>query len=112
MDRLPLGFFTPIFFLVLAAVTLGVTRGKVRPDRRYLAASAVVLAIWMATGFHLNGHQHGLFSLHPRVSDFDPTAEVLNESAKTLWALGYFLPLLRRKKPDKRVAIVAADASR
>ena len=105
MDRLPLGLVTPIVFLTLAVVTLFSTRGKVMPDWRYLAAALVVLAVWMATGFHLNGHQHGLFSLHTRIPDFDVTAEVLNESAKTLWALGYFLPLLRRPSPDERVAV-------
>ena len=105
MDRLPLGFVTPIVFLTLAVVTLFFTRGKVMPDWRYLAVALVVLAVWMATGFHLNGHQHGLFSLHTRIPDFDVTAEVLNESAKTLWALGYFLPLLRRTSTDERVAV-------
>jgi hypothetical protein len=74
MNKLPLGLFTPIFFLVLAAVTLCLTRTKVMPDWRYLAAGLVVLGIWMATGLHLNGHQHGLFSLHTRIPDFDATA--------------------------------------
>jgi hypothetical protein len=98
MDNLPLGLFPPVFFLILAVVTLGVTRVQVRPDWRYLAAALVVLAVWMATGFHLNGHQRGLFSLHTRIPDFDATAEVMNETAKTLWALGYFLPLLRGRR--------------
>ena len=112
MDRLPLGYVTPIIFLSVAAVTLCITRRRVIPDWRYLAASLVVLGIWMATGLHLNGHQHGLFSLHARIPDFDATAEVLNETAKTLWALGYFLPLLRRTSTDESVAVLAADPNR
>ena len=104
-DRLPLGLFSPVFFLILAVVTLYLTRGKVKPDWWYLAAALVVVAVWMATGFHLNGHQHGMFSLHTRIPHFDATAEFLNETAKTLWALGYFLPLLRRTSTDERVAV-------
>jgi hypothetical protein len=99
--KLPLGLFSPIFFLTLAVVTLWVTRGKVRPDWRYLTAAVVVVVVWMATGFHLNGHQHGMFSLHTRIPNFDATAEVMNETAKTLWALAYFLPLVRRTSTDE-----------
>ena len=105
MNRLPLGLFTPIFFLLLAGVTLFFTRGRPRPDWRYIAASLVVLVIWMATGLHLNGHQHGLFSLHTQIPNFDVTAEIFNVASKTLWGLGYFLPLLRRPSPsDQSVA--------
>ena len=112
MGKLPLGYATPIIFLILAVVTLFLTRGTVKPDWRYLVASLVVLVIWMATGFHLNGHQHGLFSLHTRIPDFDVTAEVMNVTAKTLWALGWFLPLLRRTRTDESGAVSAADAGR
>lgn len=112
MDRLPLGLFSPIFFLSLAVVTLLFTRGRVRPDWRYLAAALVFVAVWMATGFQLNGHQHGMFSLHTRIPDFDATAELLNDAAKTLWALGFFLPLLRRTRTEDPVAAFAADPSR
>jgi hypothetical protein len=111
MNKLPLGFFTPIFFLVLAAVTLYFTKGKPRPDWRYLVASLVVLVVWMAMGLHLNGHKHGLFSLHTRIPDFDVTAEILNVTAKTLWGLGYLLPLLRRTSTCERIAVSAADTS-
>ena len=100
MGNLPLGYATPVIFLILAVVTLFFTRGRVKPDWRYLAASLVVLVVWMAMGFHLNGHQHGLFSLHTRIPDFDVPAEVMNVTAKTLWALGWFLPLLRRTSTD------------
>lgn len=109
MGRLPLGLVTPVFFLVLAVVTLALTRGKVKPDWRYLVGSLIVLAVWMATGFHLNGHQHGLFSLHTRIPDFQTTAEILNVTAKTLWGLGYFLPLLRRMSTDDPEAADRAE---
>lgn len=113
MDRLPLGLFSPVFFLSLAVVTLYLTRGKVRPDWWYLAAALVLVGVWMATGFHLNGHQHGMFSLHPHIPHFDATAEFLNETAKTLWALGYFLPLLRRPSARETASTAfAADAIR
>jgi hypothetical protein len=35
---------------------------------------------------------------------FDATTEVLNVIAKTLWALGFLLPLLRQTSTDERVA--------
>ena len=101
LGRLPLGLFSPVFFLILAVVTLSLTRRKVVPDWRYLAAALAFVVVWMATGFHLNGHQHGMFSLHTRLPDFDATAEFLNDAAKTLWALGYFLPLFRRTSTDE-----------
>jgi len=112
MDKLPLGPVTPTIFLSLAVITLSITRGTVRPDWRYFAAALVVLAVWMATGFHLNGHRHGLVSLHTHIPDFDVPAEILNETAKTLWALGYFLPLLRRASTGESVALPAVDARR
>ena len=68
--------------LVLAAARRGA-----RPDLRFIAASVIVWAIWIVTGFHVNGHT---------MRHFDPTAEALNEAAKTLWALAYLTPLLVR----------------
>jgi hypothetical protein len=61
----------------------------------------------MATGFHLNGHQHGLFSLHTRIPHLDGTAEFFNVAAKTLWALAYLVPLLHRKgrTPDAELSV-------
>ena len=96
MDKLPLGLFPAVFFLILAAVTLPLLGRKVKPDWRFLAAALLVIVVWMTTGFHLNGHQHGLFSLHTRIAHLDGTAEFFNEAAKTLWALAYLLPLLPR----------------
>ena len=98
MGRLPIGLYPPVIFLTVAAVTVLLVGGRVKPDWRFLAAALLVIAIWMATGFHLNGHQDGLVSLHTRIPDVDPTAELLNEAAKTLWAFAYLLPLLQRTR--------------
>jgi hypothetical protein len=95
MNRLPIGLFPAVFFLTLAAITLPLLGRKVTPNWWFLAAALVVIGIWMATGFHLNGHQHGLFSLHPHIPHLDVVAEICNELSKTLWALAYFLPLVR-----------------
>ncbi|HEY2354369.1 MAG TPA: hypothetical protein VGH79_05660 [Gaiellaceae bacterium] len=97
LDRLPLGPANPVFWLSVAAVTVFSTRRRVRPDVRFLAAAALVGAIWVATGFHLNANEpgHGLFTFHEHILGFDWRAEVLNELAKMLWAAAYFLPLAR-----------------
>ena len=58
----------------------------VRPSWSIMVPVGVIWAIWIAVGFPANGH--GL-------TDFNPTAEVLNEAAKLLWAAAYFVPLLR-----------------
>jgi hypothetical protein len=47
----------------------------------------LVFAVWVAAGFHVNVNERGL-------AGFDPTAEVLNEGSKTLWAAAYLVPLL------------------
>lgn len=97
LDRLPLGLPGPLFFVAVGVVTVMLAqRAGVRPDRRLIAVALLLMLVWVATGFHLNGHQHGMFSLHTRIADFDPLAELLNEASKTLWALAYLLPLWRR----------------
>jgi hypothetical protein len=56
-----------------------------RPQFATFAAVGVVWAVWISFGFHANLYQPpGPFSLRD---------EVLNETAKTLWALAYLLPL-------------------
>jgi hypothetical protein len=103
VGKLPLGLFSPIFFIVLGTVVLAFAhRSGIRADWRFLAPALVLVAVWVATGFHLNGHQHGMFSLHPRISHFDPVAEFLNDAAKTLWALAYLLPLRSRRSGTAR----------
>jgi hypothetical protein len=99
LNRLPLGLPSPIFFITLGATTLVVAHRKgVRVHPRFLAVGVLFMIVWIATGFHLNGHQHGMFSLHTRIAGFDPTAEVLNEASKTAWALAYLWPLLGRAR--------------
>jgi hypothetical protein len=113
---LPLGYFPPVFFLGIAVVTLPwLTRQGIRPDWRILAAAALVLAIWTGIGLPINGHLHGLFSLHTRITNFNPTAEFLNETAKTLWALAFLMPLWRGRRESTTSAAelpsgLAADA--
>ena len=97
LNRLPLGLPSPIFFITLGSATLLLAHRKgVRVDYGFLAVGVLFLIVWLATGFHLNGHQHGMFSLHTRIAGFDPTAEFLNEASKTAWALAYLWPLLGR----------------
>jgi hypothetical protein len=53
------------------------------------AAASVVWLVWLGTGFHFNEHT---------TVGLNVTDEVLNETAKTLWALAYFVPLLRKPR--------------
>jgi hypothetical protein len=100
LGRLPLGLPGPIFFIIFGLTVVAfVTRSGVRPDLSLLFLAFAFFAAWVATGFHLNGHQHGMFSLHTRIAGFDPTAELLNDVSKTLWAAAYLVPLLRRQTP-------------
>lgn len=57
-----------------------------RPDLRFVLPIAVLWAVWVATGFHVNGHT----MIH-----FDAGAEAINEAIKTLWAIAYIVPLIR-----------------
>jgi|SRR5579862_533699 len=75
--------------VIVAGVYFGI-----RPSWPLMLASGVCWAIWLATGFHINGHT---------MVDFSPTAEALNEAAKTLWAFAYLVPLIRM--PAARAAI-------
>lgn len=70
-----------------AIITVYISLEKTaRPSLPIMAGVIVLWAIWVATGFHVNGHS---------MVGFDPTAEAINEAAKTLWALAYLIPLLR-----------------
>lgn len=66
------------------------------PDRPY--RSSLVWAVWIATGFHVNGHT---------MTGLDPSAEALNEGAKTLWALAYLVPLMRSSRAEGATVSVA-----
>lgn len=86
--NLPVGPVGPTFLVVVGAVTVPiVTRAGVHPDLRLLGVAFLVFAVWVATGFHVNGHS---------MVGFDPAAEALNEAAKTLWAVAYLVPFWRR----------------
>src|SRR5437763_74137 len=99
LNRLPLGLPSPIFFITLGSATLLFAhRRGVRVHYGFLAVGVLFMVVWVATGFHLNGHQHGMFSLHTRIAGFDSTAEFLNEASKTAWALAYLWPLLSRSR--------------
>jgi hypothetical protein len=98
LNRLPLGLPSPIFFITLGSATLLLTHRKgVRVHFGFLVVGVLFMVVWVATGFHLNGHQHGMFSLHTRIAGFDPAGEFLNEASKTAWALAYLWPLLRSR---------------
>jgi hypothetical protein len=76
-----------VFFLVCSLFTVLWFRNAVpKPDLRLMALVAVVWVVWFATGFHVNSHG---------MAGFEPSAEALNEGAKTLWALAYLIPLYR-----------------
>jgi peptidoglycan/LPS O-acetylase OafA/YrhL len=85
--------FQPLGTVVLALLGPAVAwRLRVRVSPPLLAAALVILAVWAATGFHVN--EHGS-------ADFSPLAEALNEAAKTLWGLAYLWPLAQlRTEPD------------
>ena len=68
-----------------------------KPDLWLMALVAVVCVAWVATGFHVDSH--GMVG-------FEPSAEALNEAAKTLWALAYLVPLCRLRRSS-----VAAEAT-
>lgn len=83
-----------VFLLGIGSVVYAGRHGA-RPAFPLLAAALAVWVIWIAIGFHVNGHT---------MTGLDPAAEALNEGAKTLWALAYLLPLMG-------VRLVAADAA-
>jgi hypothetical protein len=77
-----------VFFLILGTATVvWMTSNGVRPFLPLTAAAALLMAVWMATGFHQNFHD---------ATTIDPGAEALNEGAKTLLAAAYLVPVLLR----------------
>lgn len=71
------------------AVVFVASRRGVLPDRRLMAAVAAIWAVWLVSGFHANAHQ---------MVGLDVFSEVLNEAAKTLWAVAYLWPLWNAKR--------------
>ena len=88
--------------IVCSASVVWLTRHGVRPDWGLLAAAVAILAVWIALGLHANGHQQGIFSLTTSLKGFDPWDEALNEASKTLWALAYLVPFVRRSAGRQR----------
>ena len=83
-------------------VPIAALRYDVKPSLPAMGLVAAVWVVWIALGFHANQHE--------RPTVFDPLAEALNESAKTLWAAAYLLPLLvssRRREPQDEQAVAA-----
>lgn len=76
------------YILVGVPIVVCVT-AWVRPDRWLLAAAATCFVVWVATGFHVNGHT---------TASLDPISEGLNEAAKTLLAVAYLVPLWRSRQ--------------
>lgn len=85
----PHAWWQPVFVFGLLAcgyVFVFYAARYARTSLPILGAALALWGIWLLTGFHVNGHS---------MVGFDPTAEALNEGAKTLWALAYLVPLLR-----------------
>jgi hypothetical protein len=85
----PAGHLGPIWWIGLPAAALAYTAG-VQVDWRWLALTAGIWVVWLATGWHYN------VITSPKV---DWLAEAFNEAAKIGWGLAYLWPILR---PDKR----------
>ena len=90
-----------LVFAASSAFVFLLQRKTVRPSMPLLGASLAIGAIWLVTGFHVNGHT----GLH-----FDPLAEALNEGAKTAWGFSYLWPLWRSGVADRKRPIVKRPA--
>jgi hypothetical protein len=82
----PLGL---VWWIGAPAIALAYVTG-VRVEWRWLALTAVLWVVWLATGWHYN------VITNPHV---DWLGEALNESAKTAWGLAYLWPMLRHRRP-------------
>jgi len=81
------GYHWGPFALIAVGVVslLAAARAGIRPSPLWLLAAGCCFAAWVATGFNVNEHT---------TAHLDVTGEVLNEAAKTLWAVAYFVPLV------------------
>jgi len=85
-DTLPLGPAGPIFYIVVGIPLVAwIVHQGIRPDPWVSAAALIVFVVWVASGFHVNGHT---------LTGFSPAAEAFNEGGKTLWAAAWLLPVL------------------
>jgi hypothetical protein len=85
--------------LGFAFIAVAGFRFGIRPSWSIMALSGACWAVWLGTGFHINGYQ---------MIAFDPLAEAMNETAKTLWAAAYLWPLWRQTRWS--YAALATDA--
>ena len=87
LEYLTLGW-NVVLFGVSAAIVLVLQRFAVRPSLPLIGLSLVIGAVWVATGFHVNGYDH--------LAGFNPLGEALKEGAKTApGGLAYLVPLIR-----------------
>lgn len=78
------------YFVGIGLVVIWLTRKRVvRPSLEILAVVVLVWLVWIAFGFHANQHE--------TPQTFSVLDEVLNVSAKTVWALAYLTPLWKRQ---------------
>lgn len=70
-----------------ASIVVALQHWTVRPSLPLIVLSLLIGAVWVATGFHVNDHEH--------LAGFDSLGEALNEGAKTAWGLAYLAPLIR-----------------
>jgi len=95
-----------VIFAALAGFVILLQRRAVRPSLPLIAVALIIAAVWLATGFRVNYHT---------LAGFSPSAEALNEAAKTVWALAYLWPLwLCGRSDERRVEALAgsrADAA-
>lgn len=90
-------FVTWALPLVVGVFTLAwAYRNDIRPARNYALATGAVWVVWLAVGVPVNQHT---------LTNFSWTAEILNVSAKTLWALAYLIPLLTSSRRSSRLPI-------
>jgi hypothetical protein len=75
-------------------VVVATVRG-VRPSLPLMTLSGIAWAVWLASGFHVNGHT---------ASGFNGSAEIMNEAAKILWGLAYLVPLLPKGSGEDALA--------
>jgi len=71
-------------YVIGGAFVYAAARRGIVPSPILMGVVAGIWVLWIAEGFHINGHT---------MANFDPTAEALNEGVKTIWALAYLLPL-------------------
>jgi hypothetical protein len=83
--------------LILGVFTLAwcARTNIVRVSLPWVAATALAWAVWLGVGFHWNSYDSP-------AADFRWQAELLNEAAKTSWALAYLVPLPADRRGRRR----------